>query len=123
MRYNAPLTRVALGAGDCARPAPMRFGGTILPSNRAPTILTPPPYLRRTSAASCSDFVTKSEDALELVGRRYGEGVELTLGCPLHSRGNAESACGAARQPRPALRGNLALGGFFLTFAATYFEG
>ena len=30
----------------------------------------PSPYHRPTRAASCSDFVAKSEDALEEVGRR-----------------------------------------------------
>ena len=89
----------------------------------APTIPTPSPYHRRTWAASCSDFATKSEDALEEVRRRYDDGTKLTPGYPLHSRGNAESAYGAVRPPGPTLLGNLALGGFFLTFAATYFEG
>ena len=39
----------------------------------------PSPYHRRTWAASCSDFVTKSEDAVELVRRWYGDGTSMVL--------------------------------------------
>ena len=39
-------------------------------------IAVPGPYLRRTWAASSSDFVTKSEDEAAQVRRRYDDGVE-----------------------------------------------
>ena len=43
-------------------------------------IAVPSPYQGRTRAASCSDFVAKSEDALEEVRRWYGGGRELARG-------------------------------------------
>ena len=42
----------------------------------------PSPYHRRTCAASCSDFVAKSEDALEEVRRWYGAGTAM-VACSL----------------------------------------
>ena len=44
------------------------------------TTSTPSPYHRPTCAASCSDFVAKSEDEATLVRRWYGPGAALN-GC------------------------------------------
>ena len=69
------------GAARCTLPSvvqPARWLPLLLPT---PTVGTPysPPYHRRTWAASCSDFVTKSEDAVELVRRWYGDGTSMVL--------------------------------------------
>ncbi|KQM09382.1 MAG: hypothetical protein AL399_02045 [Candidatus [Bacteroides] periocalifornicus] len=45
-----------------------------LPVPYAFTILVSTPYHRRTRAASCSDFATKSEDEATMVRRWYGDG-------------------------------------------------
>ena len=55
-----------------------------------PTIALPTPYQLNTIAAISSDFVLKSEDAVAMVRRWYGDGTEEVgwkgKGMPQHTR-------------------------------------
>ena len=65
------------------------------------TMAVPAPYHRRTCAAAPSDFIAKSEGALELVRRWYGEGTALVgVGtAPIHVAAGCYHTLGARQVP------------------------
>ena len=72
-------------ANGTSRQPPARRSGTSagkeegVPTPSIHVFAIPSPYLRRTCAASSSDFVAKSEHEAAQVRRRYGEGTEEVL--------------------------------------------